>query len=70
MAGKTTAEMIDALSTAMVEISEGRIHRWQEGDKRGEFHRLDHLAKALATVKDVEEVDEDEAQTTSVLFIC
>lgn len=66
----TSTEIIEALSTAAVEIGEGRIHRWQEGDKRGEFHRVDHLAKAIKDITAVQDVEEDESQTTAVSFIC
>ncbi len=66
----TNAEIIEALGTATVEIAEGRIQRWQEGDKRGEFHRVDHLAKAIKDITDVEDNAEDESQTAAVTFVC
>ena len=66
----TNAAIIEALSTATVEIAEGRIQRWQEGDKRGEFHRVDHLAKAIKDISEVEDVEEDESQTVAVSFVC
>ena len=66
----TNAAIIEALSTATVEIAEGRIQRWQEGDKRGEFHRVDHLAKAIKDISEVEDVQEDESQTAAVSFVC
>ena len=66
----TNAQIIDALAMAAVEISEGRIQRWQEGDKRGEFHRVDHLAKAIKDISDVEDVAEDESETGTTTFVC
>ena len=66
----TNSDIIDALATATVEIAEGRIQRWQEGDKRGEFHRVDHLAKAIKDISQVQDQVEKEAETATTSFAC
>ena len=66
----TNAQMTEAIAAAIVDISEGRIQRWQEGDKRGEFHRLDEMARALKNVHDISEDDIADAAGCGVAFAC
>ncbi len=65
----TPTQVKDAISTAMVEISEARVQRWQEGDKRGEFHRLDHLARAWKLADQIEEHDAEDVAGCGVGFV-
>ena len=67
---KTPAQMTDAAADAFVDILEGRIHGWQEADKRGEFHRADHMARAIKILHDISEDDIADAAACGVAFVC
>ena len=66
----TPQQVIDEIATATVDIVQGRMHRWQDGDKRGEFHRVDHLADAADKWKKIEDIEEEESQDIGVSHVC
>ena len=70
MPGKTNDEMLDALSTLVVDLAEGRMLRWQEGDKRGEFHSMDDIADLLKAVHRLKEDEIEDLAACGVGFIC
>lgn len=57
----TSDEIRTALGNAVVEISEGRIHEWREGDKHGKFINVKDATQAMLNLQKLDDLQDDAA---------